>query len=209
MLESTTEIIIVKYGLREYENECVSQVLEYTEDPYNLTVYENWNRDANLSVVWNECIRRSDAEYICLLNNDTVVTKHWLTKLLATFGQYDNVGAVGPVSNKAGGQQGGHTDAMPDGVVQECHTLSGFCLAFPRSVWAEVDGFDERYELYGEDSDFCNRILRAGYRLYTRFDTWIYHHKSQSCKNADNKGKDIAKIRQESAQLFKKTWYEN
>ena len=202
------EVIIVKYNNKEYEDETITQVINTVNIPYHLTVYENYERDGNLSTVWNDLIRRSDAEYIVLLNNDTVPQKDWLERLLEPF-KDPSVGAVGAISNRAGGLQGGHKFPQKDGMIQESSTLSGFCMAFPKKVWEEVGGFDERYKLYGEDSDFCNRLKKKGYKLLIRFDTYVYHHKAKSQPVAEARGKDIEKIKRESQELYKKTWHQS
>jgi len=130
------EIIIVKYNTPNYENETIQQVLNTVSTPYHLTVYDNYLLDENLSVVWNRLIERSNAEYICLLNPDTVPHNDWLEKLLETF-ENGKVGAVGPVSNHAGGRQGGHKKVYEKGKTQSTSMLSGFCMVFPKSVCSE------------------------------------------------------------------------
>ena len=197
------EIIIVKYNLRDYENETISQVLETVKIPYHLTVYENYERDGNLSTVWNDLIRRSDAEFIILLNNDTVPSKDWVENLLDIL-KDKKVGAVGPISNRAGGFQGGHKRAQKYPMVVEASMLSGFCLSFRKETWEEVGGFDERYKLYGEDSQFCVDLKKKGYKLIIRYDTFVYHHKAKSQPIAEDRGKDIEAIKKESQALFRK-----
>jgi len=194
------DIIIVKYNNRDYENETISQVLETLEIPYHLTVYENYERDRNLSTVWNDLIRRSDADVICLLNNDTVPAKGWIEKLLEVV-KNPKVGAVGPISNRAGAHQGGFKKAIEDKLV-ECTTLSGFCLVFRKEVWDKVGGFDENFKLYGEDSQFVANIRNHGFKLITHYGVYVYHHGHKSTAIALKRGKDIESIKKESARLF-------
>lgn len=197
------DIILVKYGQPDYEDETIEQVLKMTRDiPYHLTVYDNLPGDENLSVVWNKLIRKSDAEYICLLNTDTIVQEKWLSKLLKTFTEFDRVGAVGPISNRAGGQQGGHK-GPGERLPYPAPTLSGFCLVFPKKVWEEVGGFNEAYKLYGEDSEFVFRIMKKKYKVLIRPDTWIFHYGAKSSETAIKKGKDIERIKIESAAMYR------
>jgi len=200
-----TEIIIVKYGLPEYEAECVQQVTNCTKYPFHLTVYDNYPKDENLSIVWNRLIERSDAEYICLLNNDTIVSKGWLGKLLRAF-SIKNAGAVGPISNRAGGAQGGFRAAVEDKIVQTL-MLSGFCLLFPRSSWEIVGGFDEKFKIYGEDSDFCARLKKKR-GLYIHYGVFVYHFGAQGTPIAEKRGKDMSAIRKESSLLFQRKIHE-
>jgi GT2 family glycosyltransferase len=112
-------------------------------------------------------------------------------------------GAVGPITNQCGTHQTGFDKAKDIRRIQECNTLSGFCLVFPKSVWEDVGGFDEEYELYGEDSDFCERLKAKGYTLFTCYDTFVFHHGHKSMEAST---KDIQAIRQRSAQRFRKLW---
>lgn len=197
-----TEIIIVRYNVPDYEQQAVGAVFETVDDrktPYHITYYDNYEKDENLSVVWNRLIKRSNAEYICLLNNDTAPQGDWLEKLLSSL--KGRVGAVGPISNSAGGHQGGHKNAYPDVGEKECTMLSGFCVVFPKKVWEELGGFDEKYHLYGEDSDFFRR-MREKYKLITRFDTFVWHKGKASTPEAIKRGKDIESIKKESSARY-------
>ena len=196
------EIIVVRYNLAQLEADCLCSVLEHTDDretPYHITFYDNYEKDENLSVVWNRLIKRSNADYIMLLNNDTLVKADWLKKLLEAT-KLKKFGAVGAVSNRAGGHQGGWEESPHNEIVQ-CVMLSGFAVLFPKKVWKDIGGFDENYKLYGEDSDFFDR-MRDKYNLYTHYGVHIFHYKAQSTKEAEKRGKDIKKIQQESAQRY-------
>lgn len=200
------DIIIVKYNNPKYEKECIKSVLKYTNVPYNLIVYENYYKDENLSRIWNKLIKKSDSEYICLLNNDTKVTPKWLEKLLSVFEVKKDAGAVGPITNSAGGLQGGFQEPVnPLGKenIVENNFLSGFCMVFPKKVWEEVGGFDEEFHLYGEDDDFCVRVKNAGYKLYIHLGVWVWHKGSASKEVAEKKGKNIDEIRKISSNLFR------
>ena len=198
-----TNIIIVKYNIPDYEKDCIKQVLNYTDDrktPYHLTVYDNYEKDENLSVVWNRLIEQSNSDYILLLNNDTIVSKDWLEKLMEAT-KKPKFGAVGPITNCAGGHQGGFTEAQENNIIQ-CNQLSGFAVLFPKAVWKDLNGFDEKYKLYGEDSDFFRRMRKAGYSLFTHYGVFIYHYGQASRKEAEKRGKNIVEIRKESSARY-------
>lgn len=50
--------------------------------------------------------------------------------------------------------------------------VSGACLLVKRSVFEDLDGFDEKYFMYGEDVDFCYRAKKAEYKI-------IYYPKAE------------------------------
>lgn len=60
--------------------------------------------------------------------------------------------------------------------------LSGACIMTKRDVIEDVGGFDERFPLYFEDTDWCLRVRKKGYRLYMIPDAKIIHYYNQSAK---------------------------
>lgn len=202
------EIIIVKYGLPELEAECVSSVETHTTDvDHKLTVHDNYEADEGLSKVWNDIIRESDAEYICLLNNDTRVEAKWLSRLLECFKEDGDLGALGPMTNASTGPQGNRKyRTKSKNLLPARYPLVGFCLVFPRHVWEEIGGFDEEYEIYGEDSDFCMKVWEHGFKCMIRTDVFIFHHGKSSTPIAIARGKDILRLKAESKDRFIKRW---
>ncbi len=203
------EIIIIKYGLPELEQECIDSVIEHTTDvDYVLTVHDNYEDDEGLSKVWNELICNSDADYICLLNNDTRVEDKWLNKLLECFDEDENLGALGPMTNASTGPQGNlrKWQTKTKRLMQARYPLVGFCLVFPRKVWEEIGGFDEGYEIYGEDSDFIMEVKERRYTVKIRTDVFIFHHGKSSTPIAIARGKDLLKMKAESKARFIKKW---
>lgn len=190
------ELILVKYNQREYEDECIQSILDTTDIPYHMTVYDNFPLNENLSVVWNRLIERSNADTIVLVNTDTILQKGW-TKMLDHI--TENVGAIGPVTNKCGTHQSGFKKGDRFDKREAVSTLSGFFLAFPKKVWEKVR-FNEGYKLYGEDTEWCEEVKKAGYKLITDYNTWIFHYGGAS----GSQRKDLQEVREQSRAQFRK-----
>jgi GT2 family glycosyltransferase len=60
--------------------------------------------------------------------------------------------------------------------------LSGACLLTHREVVQKCGGFDERFRLYYEDSDWCRRLRQHGYRLYYAPTADVAHFYNQSAR---------------------------
>ncbi len=58
--------------------------------------------------------------------------------------------------------------------------LSGAALLVRRTVIEEVGGFDERFHMYGEDNEWCLRMIRAGWQLVFQPNAVVLHHGAQS-----------------------------
>lgn len=200
--KSSVEIILVKYNIPWYERNTIRSVLLNTSEPYHLTAWQNRVKDENLSVIWNKLIKRSTADYICLLNTDVEVTPDWLDDLLEVFEKEEDVGIVSCITNACGIAKQ-RQSLTKEYRVEDSSQLSGFCLVFPKKIWKEVGGFDEEYELYGEDSQFCVDVKKLGYRLLIRRDVFIHHYKGQSSIMARREGKDTLAIAAESARMFR------
>jgi GT2 family glycosyltransferase len=76
-------IILIKYAAPEHEQECFHSLIEHTQCPHHVVIYDNFSENRNLGWLWNDTIGKfDDAEYICLLNTDTKVEAGWLTRLV-------------------------------------------------------------------------------------------------------------------------------
>lgn len=187
------DVILVKYRAPRYENACIRSVLKHTKIPYNLIVHDNAPLNENLGVLWNKLIVRSDSEFICLLNTDTLVEADWLDKLLDVFVTHADAGAVGPVTNNAGGNGQEIPKTTQRNIVDyvQKHTLGtlcGFCLVFPKTVWQEVGGFPEDFGFYGQECAFLARVSKKGYKQYMRTDVFVWHEGGASAKLAEKRG---------------------
>ncbi len=144
----------------------------------------------------NQAFAGSKAEILCFLNNDTVVTAGWLTAMVSTLMRSAGVGLVGPstggVANEAKVTPGyadlaGLHDwaegfvSRHEGESFSIPMLALYCAALRRSVWEEIGGLDERFEVgLFEDDDFSRRIRRAGYDVRCLRDAWVHHFQEAS-----------------------------
>ncbi len=58
--------------------------------------------------------------------------------------------------------------------------LSGAAMLVRREVLDEVGGFDERFHMYGEDNEWCLRMVRAGWALLFEPAAVVMHHGAAS-----------------------------
>ena len=138
----------------------------------------------------NQGVAASDAEVICILNNDVVVTPGWGEALAGALLDDRDVGAAGPSTNAAGNEarvratykNRAELDAFAWRYARsgarhlEVGQLGFFCVALRRNLWQEVGGLDERFGLgYFEDAAFCRRARRLGWRLRCLRHCFVHH----------------------------------
>ncbi len=62
--------------------------------------------------------------------------------------------------------------------------VSGSFMFCRSALIQELNGFDDRFFMYGEDLDLCYRVQEAGYPVTYVPDTTIVHYKGESSKSA-------------------------
>jgi GT2 family glycosyltransferase len=120
---------------------------------------------------------KKHAEKILLLNNDTVFSVGSIEKMFQSVG--DIVGAVleferdGRVYYDLGGHvnywlgRAYHKEVELKKFVKkkEVDYVSGAAMLVQKKVFESIGLFDESYFLYYEDTDFCLRAARAGFKI--------------------------------------------
>ncbi len=62
----------------------------------------------------------------------------------------------------------------------ELEAISGSFMFLRRSLFNEINGFDEIFFMYGEDLDICWRIREKGFKIWYEPSTQIIHRKGRS-----------------------------
>lgn len=143
----------------------------------------------------NQAARVARGRYLCLLNNDTLVTPGWLSALVHVMDRNSDIGVLGnchlyPESGKIqhagmGFDERGFPLHLNPGLMPgtpsagrerdfQCVTFA--CVMITQKVFEDMNGLDEAYRNGFEDVDFCLRARAAGHRVvYTPAST-IYHY---------------------------------
>jgi len=140
------------------------------------------------------------AEYVLVLNNDTVVSPSIVSTLLAQFDADPSLGIVGPVIN----YMDEPARVMTDGTrfnegpstaffkrlpvtIDDSHPplvtsdiVNGCCMMISAAVFRAIGLFDERLFIVHEESDFCLRAAAAGFRCAVTGATLVWHKGSSS-----------------------------
>jgi polysaccharide pyruvyl transferase CsaB len=240
-------IIVVTYNNLAMNRQCLESLYGRTEWPsFEVVVVDNASEDGtveylretekrypNLRVVANDTNRGFAAannqglalatgDFLVLLNNDTVVTRGWLTALLRHLACDPKLGLVGPVTNAISNEakievgyeaieelpawaeqftreNDGHTFTIP--------MLAMFCLAMKREVYASVGPLDERFGLgMFEDDDFNRRAREKGWEIRCARDSFVHHWQKASFRLLGEK-KYLA-LFEENRKKYEEKWGE-
>ncbi|MCP5043130.1 MAG: glycosyltransferase family 2 protein, partial [bacterium] len=142
----------------------------------------------------NAAARVANGDHLVFLNNDTLVTDHWLDELLASFERFDGVGMVGSLLLQPNGrvsEAGGlvfcdgsawnfarHRKADDREVrfARDTDYVSGASLCIERRLFESLGGFDPLFApAYFEDTDLAFRVRRAGKRVIYQPHSRVFH----------------------------------
>ena len=239
---------IVSFNNRDLTELCLKSLEHYTCHPnLEIIVVDNASSDGScewlselaatsprVSVILNDsnrgfpaaCNQAAEAasgEFLCLLNNDTVVTHGWLTAMLDELETSIHVGMVGPSSNGVANEAKvtpGYEDMAKlhewagefvrahDGESFSIPMLALFCVVIRRELWVELGGLDERFEVgMFEDDDLSRRVRQAGYDLRCRRDAWVHHFQEASFGALPEE--EYARIYEANRRRYRDKWRES
>jgi len=238
-------IIVVVHNNLELNKLCLSSILRKTDYPnYEVILVDNAstdgsrefalelsNNNSHVRVILNNenesfakanncALNLCSGDYVVFLNNDTIVTRGWITHLLKYLKNDPSIGMIGPVSNAVGNEAKidvSYTslDGIDDfaeqysrkhaGETFEIPVLALFCAAIKRTLLENIGRLDERYDVgMFEDDDLCMRIKKAGFRLVCTEDVFIHHFQQGTFKLLDPEV--YKRIFQANRQRFEEKW---
>lgn len=206
------DIVMPIYEGVNYVRDAVRSILRHTDIPFRLLLIDDSANDAtfaaleeiaatderielhrndeNLGFVQtaNRGMFLADAEYVCLINSDIMVTDGWLDAMIRCAQTDPAIAVVNPLSNMCVNLSvpmppGYNMNTMSEQVAVRTRrayppltTAVGFCMLVKRRYLDFFGGFDEIYGRgYCEESDFCMRLTEEGLRVVAADDAFVYH----------------------------------
>jgi GT2 family glycosyltransferase len=143
------------------------------------------------------------ADWILLLNNDTIVAPHLAARLVEAARAHPDYGILGPIIHRLDQPDILLTDGVifnPPGyngffqrhpvppsntsppTVVEVDIVNGCALMVSAEVVRHIGFLDERFFMYCEESDYCLRAIEAGYRCGIVADVLVWHKGGSSAR---------------------------
>jgi GT2 family glycosyltransferase len=210
MRRPAVSIIVLNYNSREDTLDCLRSLEHLTYPNVNVIVVDNDSSDGSAEAVRAEyphttlietganlgftggnnigvqMALKQGADYIMLLNNDTIVAPDMLDLLIEAMEADPAIGVSGPTiyyydAPDTIWSAGGSID-WPRGTTsmiglneedrgqfgdapRPVDFVTGCALLARRDVWERVGLLDDRFFMYYEETEWCVRASRAGYRI--------------------------------------------
>jgi len=162
--------------------------------------------------------RKLGYKYALISNNDVVVEKPVLKRLILAFNELESVAVVGPrVYGPNGERQGPYskpnlyhnffypvfipilwpmkklmtkiTSKINDGRTRYCYRLIGCFMLMDLDVVEKVGWFDENTFLYAEENILAEKLEKVGYKMAYVDSVYIKHMHGQSTQKLGNKSR--------------------
>ena len=199
------ETIVVENGSDDGSLEALSKI----NDIHLVANDKNLGFSGGMNSGIRYALKR-DADYIIILNNDTIVDKNLIVNLAKSAGSFDIVSPkiyfapgfefhkdrykeadLGKVIWYAGGSidwqniLGIHTgvDQIDKGQFaksKEINFATGACMLIKKEVFEKIGLFDEKYFLYLEDMDLCVRAKIKGLKIIFSPKAILWHKNAVS-----------------------------
>ncbi|MDD5163415.1 MAG: glycosyltransferase family 2 protein [Candidatus ainarchaeum sp.] len=223
MKQPIVSIIMLNWNGKDYTRQCIESVAENTaREKYELIAVDNGSTDGSIGMLEemkrkrlvdvvilnsenrgfaganNQGLKIANCKYLFLLNNDTLLEKNWLEKMVLAAESSEKIGIVGPdlPSGKEKNENFGggyiddkgiarHSYKNTDGPAEQ---VGGAAFFIKRSVFEKIGFLDEGFNpIYFEESDYCARARKAGFEVFFTPKVRIVHFgsaivKKQACK---------------------------
>lgn len=189
---------------------------EYFRNAKNFTgmngKYIRNNENKGYSIANNQGILAADSksDLYCFLNNDMLVTRHWLREMVECYKRHNNCVIVGSKLLHPGTRTIQHAGIKENSELHpehlyynrpedypkaneevECFAVTGASMLIEKEFFNSVSGFDEKYWCGWEDIDMCQRAKEKGKSIWYAPKSVLYHYEGMTEGRMKEEGKNF------------------
>lgn len=219
-MQKKVGIVLVNYNGAEYITDCMDSLLQQTYKNIEILFWDNHSEDASVKIVRRRYpqiqmiaakrnygfakannlavkqILKMGAEYVLLLNVDTVADAYLVERLLCKADSNTVTTARIYMENNKKWYAGGELQFDSGNARHLCIRgrteayqvtfISGCCMMIHKDIIKKYGLFDINYYLYYEDTDLCMRWYLEGVDMYYIPNAELWHKVRGSSGGIDN-----------------------
>lgn len=216
-------VVIPSWNLVDDLVVCIDSLLGSSSQPLFVVVVDNASTDGTCGIIQNrfkESVKvivceqnlgfaravnigiqfavEAGAEFVLVLNNDTLVDSHMVFDLVNALESYPAVGIASPLIYRFDDPDCiwriGDRQLWGPPLIWKIAKLpsrqepvsveyvTGCAMMVKREVFSVVGGFATDYQMYFEDADFCQRVRASGFGILVVPQAKMWHKVSQSTR---------------------------
>ncbi|KAF6245796.1 glycosyltransferase family 2 protein [Nitrosopumilus sp. b2] len=210
-------IIIINYNGKKLLEKCLESLFQIDYENFEIILVDNNSNDGSIEYVTknfpsiiiikldsnkgfaepnNMATKIAKGDYLLFLNNDTIVTKNFLTELIQVIENDKKIAICQSLLLKPDGSVDSSGDFIdPLGVVYNSRTIPtkereissarGACMLIKKNIFDELGGFDEHFFVSFEDVDIGWRAWIKGYKVIVAPKSIVYHIGGQTIEKVN------------------------
>jgi GT2 family glycosyltransferase len=207
MVLPKVSIIVVNYNGKQLLEKCFESLFKINYDNFEVILVDNNSTDNTIEFVRknypsviiikldsnkgfaepnNIAAKTAKGEYILFLNNDTIVTKNFITKMIKEIEKDETIAICQSLLLKLDGSVDSSGDFIDKlGIVynskslindvREISSARGASMLIRKNIFHQLGGFDEKFFVSFEDVDLGWRTWILGYRVIIVPESIVYH----------------------------------
>ena len=220
-METFVSIIIVNHNGKLHLDKCMDSLKTTLYSNFEVLVVDNSSTDSSVDLVKqkypetklielkknigfaasnNLAAKEAKGDFYIFLNNDTVVTKTWLSELVKSLTEnHDNkvamaqslllrqdgeIDSSGDYIDKFGRPYSSKLKNAPNG--RKILSARAACMIARKEVFWELGGFEEDFFASFEDVHLGWKAWISGYKIILASNSIVYHSAGQTVKKLEN-----------------------
>ncbi len=144
--------------------------------------YEGYNKSLNIGA------KKGNAPTIGFLNNDLIFLEHWFHPLMKALEVYGSVSPWCPKTHHK--WWGSEVPSEPTEGYEISKIITGWAIFTKRSVWEQINGFDERLEFWCCDNSYSEQLKNHNLTHALIPSSKVIHLMSQTLNSVGEKKRD-------------------
>ena len=193
------------------DNNSSDDSVSYLRQKFKEVVIISLDKNYGFAEAYNKGLKKVKEEYVCIINNDVLVTKNWLNPIREKLKKeplsiiqpnildinndnfFEYAGASGGFIDKYGYPfcRGRIFDTLEKDNRQYLDSkifwASGACFFISKKVFYEIGGFDKRFFAHMEEIDLCWRAFNLGFDCYSVTSSKVFHVGAATIKKNSRK----------------------
>ena len=195
LIDHAKEAQVILYDDNSTDPNFVRHIQNQIKDAKHIKLYLS-KKNLGFTKTCNNASKIADRDFLLFLNSDAFLNSKSLTELYKGVSRDNRIAVFGPMTCSTSSEQHIHniydsrfkwTDLDIEKYAEQLSKnnqeyspidiklVGGFAFGVKRDAFIQLNSFDQDFEDYGGEKEFCIRVRKAGYRTSYIKHAYIHH----------------------------------